>query len=71
MVQDARTCSRCDGRLQEGFIEDRGETPMALRWIAGSLEKGLFGGAKVMFKDRYDITAYRCGQCGHLDLFVL
>ena len=71
MVQDARKCSRCDGRLREGFLEDRGETASALRWIEGPLEKGIFGGAKVMFKDRYDVSAFRCEKCGHLDLFVL
>ncbi len=41
-----------------------------LAWIPGPIEKGLLGGAKVAFKDRYDVTAFRCNQCGHLDMFV-
>ena len=70
-MQDARLCSRCEGRLVPGFIEDRTDSgSKVLTWIAGPAEKGFFGGAKVMFKNRYDVTAYICESCGHLDLFV-
>lgn len=69
--QDQRKCSRCEGQLVAGFLEDsRDGGSVGLRWIAGPLEKGMMGGAKVAFKDRYDVSAYRCNMCGHLDLFV-
>lgn len=70
-----RTCSRCDGALEPGFIEDKGErgaigSSVVLAWISGAPQKGAFGGAKVLGKQRRDVTAYRCIRCGHLDLFV-
>lgn len=75
-MEDVKRCSRCDGSLRKGFIEDKGErgglgTSVVLAWIDGAAEKGMFGGARVAGKSRYDITAYRCDQCGHLDLFVI
>jgi len=74
-MQDSLTCSRCHGPLQVGFIEDKGErggigTSVVLSWIVGEAKKGAFGGAKVAGKQRYDVAAYRCELCGHLDLFV-
>lgn len=74
-MNEARRCSRCDGALTIGFIEDKGErgalaASRVLSWIEGKAEKGVLGGAKVLGKQRRDVTAYRCGQCGHLDLYV-
>ncbi len=70
-MQDKNSCSRCGGQLHPGFLEDRREGgSQVLAWIPGPIEKGLLGGAKVAFKDRYDVTAFRCNQCGHLDMFV-
>lgn len=65
-------CRWCDtGRLEEGFIEDRGEGSSGFaRWVDGPLERGIFGGAKRMGKARMQIAAYRCNQCGHLELFA-
>lgn len=74
-MEDERRCSRCDGGLRLGFLEDKGErgsigASRVLSWIDGAAQKGAFGGARVLGKERYDVKAYRCGQCGHLDLFV-
>jgi hypothetical protein len=65
-------CSACQSvGLEPGFIEDDGERSRGyLRWIAGPLQTGPFGGAKTMGKQRHDVSAYRCGECGHLDLYV-
>ena len=73
--QDTRHCSRCHGQLRLGFLEDKGErggigTSVVLSWIDGPAKKGVFGGARVAGKSRYEVKAYRCEQCGHLDLFV-
>jgi hypothetical protein len=70
-VQPGDACLRCGGALEEGFIEDSGQSSRGrARWIAGAIEHGLLGGTKVMGKERRDITAYRCTQCGRLDLEV-
>jgi hypothetical protein len=74
-MDDERRCSRCQGALRLGFLEDKGErgsvaASRVLSWIAGAAEKGPLGGAKVLGKQRVEVKAYRCDQCGHLDLFV-
>ena len=64
-------CPSCGGPLEDGFIEDGGESNKGyLRWIPGPLEKGLFGGARRFGKTRVDIDAYRCQSCGLLSLYV-
>jgi len=74
-MADERRCSRCEGALHVGFLEDKGErgsiaASRVLSWIDGQAETGAFGGAKVFGKERHAVSAYRCGQCSHLDLFV-
>jgi hypothetical protein len=65
-------CSACQAvGLEPGFLEDAGESSRGYtRWIPGPLQTGIFGGAKVMGKQRHPVSAYRCGECGHLDLYV-
>ncbi|MFD1932277.1 MULTISPECIES: hypothetical protein [Nonomuraea] len=65
-------CTQCDGtELEPGFIEDGGEHSQGYaRWIQGPLERGLFGGARRLWKTRWIIDAYRCVGCSHLELFV-
>lgn len=75
MAMDAKgrgSCSQCGHELSdEGFVEDMGEASQGYaRWIAGPLERGVFGGAKRMGRPRMAITAFRCRGCGHLELFA-
>ncbi len=65
-------CTQCGAvGLEQGFVEDTGEgTRGYARWIAGALERGPFGGAKRMGRRRWQIDAYRCPQCAHLELFA-
>ncbi|WUX12583.1 hypothetical protein OG207_04175 [Streptomyces sp. NBC_01439] len=69
---DAMRCTYCGGvGLEPGFVEDAGEGARGYaRWIAGALERGLFGGAKRLGKPRRRIEAYRCPHCAHLELFA-
>ncbi|QPP07961.1 hypothetical protein G4Z16_17855 [Streptomyces bathyalis] len=69
---DNVSCTQCDtDGLEPGFIEDSGEHSRGYaRWIAGPLERGIFGGAKRMGRQRWQIEAHRCPNCGHLELFV-
>ena len=65
------TCLGCGGHLEQGFLEDAGDSSRGyLRWIPGPLEKGMFGGARRMGKSRVDVQAYRCGVCGLLSLYA-
>ncbi|QHC23856.1 hypothetical protein GR130_23320 [Streptomyces sp. GS7] len=57
--------------LEPGFVDDAGQGSAGYtRWIAGVLERGPFGGAKRAGRMRRQIDAYRCFQCGHLELFA-
>lgn len=40
------------------------------QWVPGPLEQGIFGGAKLWGKVRFEIQAHRCPRCGHLELFT-
>ncbi|WP_232734020.1 hypothetical protein [Kitasatospora sp. CB02891] len=65
-------CTHCGSSgLDQGFVEDRGEGSRGdARWIAGPLERGLFGGARRFGRPHFQIDAFRCPQCGHLELFA-
>jgi hypothetical protein len=64
-------CLRCGGDLDPGFIEDAGQASQGrARWIPGPIETGLLGGTKRIFKERHDIVALRCSDCGKLELRV-
>jgi len=65
-------CSACQSAgMEPGFLEDAGDNSRGYaRWIAGPLETGVFGGARRMGKVRHTVSAYRCRECGHLDLYV-
>jgi hypothetical protein len=66
-------CTQCGGeQLGPGFLEDTGESARGhVRWIEGPLQLGVFGGARKLGKPRRAISAYRCADCGHLELFAL
>ncbi|MEV6206946.1 hypothetical protein [Kitasatospora sp. NPDC051914] len=66
-------CTQCGVvGLEQGFVEDTGEGSRGYaRWIAGALERGIFGGAKRLGRPRWQIDAFRCPSCGHLELFAV
>ncbi|NGN67834.1 hypothetical protein G5C51_28525 [Streptomyces sp. A7024] len=65
-------CTMCGNpSLEPGFILDAGQGAKGYaRWVAGALEKGIFGGAKVMGRPKRRTEARRCTKCGHLELFA-
>ena len=65
-------CTQCGTiGLEQGFVEDSGQASQGFaRWIAGRLERGPFGGAKRFGKPRWQIDAFRCPRCAHLELFA-
>ncbi|MFI7706498.1 hypothetical protein [Nonomuraea sp. NPDC049480] len=65
-------CTHCgEGGLEAGFVMDSGEHAKGFaRWVEGALERGILGGAKVMGRPKWEIDAYRCPSCHHLELFA-
>ncbi|XRQ16149.1 hypothetical protein ACN3XK_36360 [Actinomadura welshii] len=65
-------CTLCGGTsFQEGFIEDSGQIARGFaRWVAGPLQRGILGGAKLVGRPRLQVHAFRCTGCTHLELFA-
>jgi len=64
-------CTHCGAEgLEIGFLMDSDQLPQAARWVEGALERGIFGGAKLTGRTRWEIDAYRCRHCNHLELFA-
>ncbi len=59
--------------MTEGFIADGGHRGFVDvgTWVAGAPEKTAFGSAKTNFRDRYFLKAFRCAQCGRVEMFAL
>jgi hypothetical protein len=64
-------CTQCSATdLESGFLQDLDRIARDAQWIPGPLERGLLGGARRMGRQRRQIDAFRCTQCGHLELFA-
>ena len=66
-------CTACgaEGLLDEGFLEDTGESAQGyVRWVAGARNTGLFGGFSTMGAPRVLVRAFKCRECNHLELFA-
>jgi hypothetical protein len=66
-------CSECGSRMQGGFVpEEVGNAVVHIPVIASYWVKGKpvwgWNGLKVKDREKYFIFAYRCEQCGLLDL---
>ncbi|HEX6356250.1 hypothetical protein [Actinophytocola sp.] len=66
-----KSCTACGNEeLEPGFMSDEGAHPGFGRWIRGELQTGIFGGAKVYNKELFEVSAYRCTRCFHLELYA-
>jgi hypothetical protein len=65
-------CTHCDATdLEAGFLFDGGQQNRYGRWASGPFKLGLFGGLRQAWNiPKRRIDAYRCPQCGHLELFA-
>jgi len=64
------TCIRCKGAMQEGFLVDSGMASLGVtHWYGGPPKMRSFGrGIEVIGKQMKRVAAYRCEQCGTLEL---
>ena len=64
-------CVKCGGEMQEGFIPDEGlGKRYVLRWVLGKPQENIIGSAKVWFKEKHYVQAFRCAGCGYLELYA-
>jgi hypothetical protein len=66
-----RTCLRCGGELEEGFLLDETHgTYKTTRWVEGAPERSVWTGLKLGKRRTLPLTVYRCTGCGALDLYA-
>ncbi len=73
MMADEWTCVRCGGALEEGYVPEHGDMNYGLgpsEWVEGRAELSFWSGLKTDGKAKYKISARRCVNCGHLELFA-
>ena len=65
-------CTQCgEGGLEAGFVADYGQHSEGFaKWTKGRVNLGLFGRAQKMGRVKYQIDAFRCPGCAHLELFA-
>ena len=66
-----KACLRCGGEMEEGFALDEtyGEKKQG-QWVEGEPKKSIWTGLKLGGRKKLPISAYRCMECGFLDLFA-
>jgi hypothetical protein len=67
-----RTCLRCGGEMEEGFLLDETQgSYRVVRWVEGPAEKSAWTGVKVKRgKRKLPLSATRCTRCGAVDLYA-
>jgi hypothetical protein len=69
-IMAAKSCSSCGhAELETGFMLNSAGSGYG-RWVRGELEVGILGGARPSGKPQFDVQAYRCTRCSHLELFA-
>lgn len=68
MADGKTACPKCNHRMQEGFLLDRGG-PSVGEWVEGPPELGWLG-LKWVRRKRMPIVAYRCQSCGYLEAYA-
>jgi hypothetical protein len=65
-------CPHCAVALVEGFVLDHGhgDTRRIGVWVEGTPEMTFFGNAKVDNRANYYLEAFRCPQCGLVQMYA-
>jgi hypothetical protein len=73
---DPKTCSKCHGSLEEGFIFDHEAQALgnASEWYEGAPPERSFRsfwfGPKLEGRSHRVIRTYRCTECGYLESYA-
>ena len=65
-------CERCGGRMQEGFVLDRGHYsfPGEQQWVEGEPQRSFWTGLKTDDRKQFKVETYRCEGCGRLESYA-
>jgi hypothetical protein len=69
--KEEERCTRCGGELEEGYLLDEAmRFQMQLRWVAGPVVRGFFGGLKRGGRQTRNVYADCCRSCGRLEIYA-
>lgn len=65
-------CPKCEGRMVEGYVIDRGDYGVAgvPSWVEGEPRKSMWVGLKLGGTKPIEITTFRCRRCGFLESYA-
>jgi len=63
-------CSRCQGKMDIGFLMDKSHTFAQLAWVEGIPEKSFWTGLKISDRTNIPVLTFRCEKCGYLESFA-
>ena len=65
-------CPHCKATMEEGFVPDMGGGGKRLvsQWVSGKPQKSFWTGLKVKGREVITCVAYRCKQCGLVELYA-
>ena len=70
VVRDNR-CTKCNGRMEQGFLLDNTSGGIAnAEWASGEAKRSKWMGVRMKGRRKLEITAYRCIDCGHIELYT-
>jgi hypothetical protein len=66
------TCPKCNDKMEEGFVVDRGDSNAVLpsQWVLGKPDKTFLWGTKTRGRAQYQIATYRCQRCAYLESYA-
>jgi hypothetical protein len=72
MTERRLECPRCRGRMEPGYVMDRGDqnSRHAAQWVEGPPERSFWTGLKLKDRAVLPVTTYRCAECGYLESYA-
>jgi hypothetical protein len=71
MRQQPKQCSKCGGRMIDGFLLDATESGhKAAKWVEGEPKKSFWLGLKLRGTRQIEIATWRCERCGYLESYA-
>jgi hypothetical protein len=67
----AGVCSKCGGRMEDGFVVDEGYGVVSVStWQEGPPRKSFWSGIKREKGSQREIKTLRCVKCGYLESYA-
>lgn len=65
-------CPKCRGRMEDGFVIDRGDTTYTrvAQWVEGEPEGTFWLGVNLKGRRILNVRTHRCTRCGFLESYA-